>query len=107
MTKLTLPTNPTLAQFQKYVKDMCKERGFSEETLAEVYILFSEEAGELARVVRKTSGMKTDVTAKDFDAGGELTDLLIYLLHMANILGIDLEAAFRAKEAKNKQRTWA
>ena len=71
------------------------------------YILFSEEVGELARAIRKHSGLKTDVTVKDFDASGELADLLIYLLHMANILGIDLEAAFRAKEEKNKLRTWA
>jgi NTP pyrophosphatase (non-canonical NTP hydrolase) len=35
-----------------------------------------------------------------------LADCLIYLCAIANRYGIDLEAAFRAKEAKNRERTW-
>lgn len=107
MSILKLPDNPTLKQFQEYYEAACKERGFDKETLAEAFILFTEEVGEFARVVRKSSGSKTDTTARDASAREELADLFIYILHMANILGIDLEEAFRQKEEKNKQRTWA
>lgn len=107
MSQLNLPSNPTLKDFQKYVQKMCDERGFQHETLAQVFVLFAEEVGEMARVVRKTDGMKTDVDSGKPNASDELADLFIYLLDMANILGIDLEQAFRRKEEKNKLRTWA
>jgi NTP pyrophosphatase (non-canonical NTP hydrolase) len=85
---------------------MCRERGFDNETLGEAFILFSEEVGELARIVRKSGGIKTDIAAKKLKADEELADLFIYLLHIANILNIDLEDAFRKKEEINKQRNW-
>ena len=107
MSELNLPSNPTLKDFQKYVQQMCEERGFNHETLAQIFVLFTEEVGEMARVVRKIDGMKTDVLAKKPDADEELADLFIYLLDMANVLDVDLELAFRKKEEKNKLRTWA
>ncbi|CAN5647329.1 hypothetical protein BH23PAT1_BH23PAT1_1410 [soil metagenome] len=105
---LSLPKNPTVSDFQKYVDDMCQQRGFDKETLQEIFVLFVEEAGEFARIVRKLSGTKTDVAADGRlrDAGDELADLFIYLLHLANKLDINLEEAFRVKEEKNKQRSW-
>lgn len=86
---------------------MCKERGFDHETLQDIFILLSEEVGELARVVRKFSGIKTEVAARKYDAPDELADLLIYILHIANNMNIDLETAFRDKEEKNKKRSWS
>ncbi len=106
MSNLNLPYNPTLKDSQQYVDELCKERGFDKETLTEAFVLFTEEVGEMARIVRKTSGVKTDATAKGLNAADELADLLIYILHMANILEVDLEEAFRQKEDKNKQRRW-
>lgn len=106
MSNLHLPTNPTISDFQNYVTELCKERGFDKETLAEAFVLFTEEVGEMARIVRKTSGVKSDVNAKKLQVEDELADLFIYLLHMANILNVDLEKAFRQKEEKNKKRTW-
>jgi NTP pyrophosphatase (non-canonical NTP hydrolase) len=106
MSKLNLPASPTLQQFQTYLEEMAKERGFNKETLVEAFILFTEEVGEFARIVRKSGGMKTDVAAQKSSAADELADLFIYILHMANILGVDLETAFREKEEQNKRRTW-
>lgn len=37
---------------------------------------------------------------------GELADTLLYLLQLANVCGIDLEAATLAKIAQNYQRQW-
>ena len=36
----------------------------------------------------------------------ELADILIYLLHLSNILGLDLEESFWKKEEENDKRTW-
>ena len=106
MSKLHLPANPTLKDFQKYVDDMTKERGFDKETLQEIMILLTEEVGEMARIIRKSTGIKTYQRAHELDAGEELADLLIYVLHLSNKLGINLEQAFRDKEEKNKKRVW-
>jgi NTP pyrophosphatase (non-canonical NTP hydrolase) len=106
-TSAELPGKPTLGDLQQYYHQASIDRGFDKETAQDIFILFAEEMGELARIVRKTSGLKSRVSAKDLDVSGELADLLIYLLHMANAYGIDLEQAFRDKEEQNKQRTWA
>ena len=45
--------------------------------------------------------------AADKDAlAGELADVGLYLLQLAHIAGIDLEAAILEKLARNHQRTW-
>ena len=63
--------------------------------------------GELFRAVRRAEGLKVDPASRAADVADELADCLIYLCAIANRYGIDLEAAFCAKEAKNRERTWA
>lgn len=108
MSTLHLKPNPTLGDIQQYVIDMEKERGFTQQTLLEVWVLLSEEIGELAKCVRKTAtSMNTDKAKHyDFDAAGEFADILIVLSAVANRLGVDLEQAFRDKEEENKKRVW-
>ena len=65
-----------------------------------------EEVGELAKAVRKAVGGKMDVSKPDPNAGEEAADVLWMLMCICNSLGIDLETAFRAKQEKNKLRTW-
>lgn len=46
-------------------------------------------------------------TSKDkTELAGELADVTLYLLQLANITGIDLEQAVLDKLAKNYKRTW-
>jgi len=85
---------------------MKAERGFDKDTLAENFMMLFEECGELAKAARKSTGLKMAHDAATQDAAAEAADTLIILLGICNILDIDLEAAFRAKEEKNKQRTW-
>jgi len=39
-SSLILTDNPTLRDFQKYVAQIVKERGFDKETIAEMFMLF-------------------------------------------------------------------
>lgn len=107
-SKLHLPQNPTLADIQQYVIDMEKERGFSGIGVTEQTLLLIEEVGELCKVIRKHhTSMGIDVNKHyDFDAAGEVADVLIMLTAVANRLDINFEQAFRDKEEQNKQRTW-
>ena len=105
-SKLILKENPTLKDFQKYVIDMVDERGFEKETLPEVFMLFLEECGELAKAVRKNQGMKTDKNSEHFKIEHEAADVFMYFLDICNHLDVDLEKAFREKEEINKKRIW-
>ena len=106
MDELVLPENPRVQDYQAYIARMVKARGFDTESLPEIMLLMMEEMGELAKVVRKAHGMYIDNSSALSSAEDELADVFIYLLDVANNLGVDLEIAFRNKEAKNKQRTW-
>ena len=106
MSKLALKQNPTLRDFQTYVADMVKERGFDKETVPELFMLFLEECGELAKAARKTQKIKKDSGSEVFHLEHEAADVFIYLLDICNHFEIDLEKAFREKEAVNEKRIW-
>jgi NTP pyrophosphatase (non-canonical NTP hydrolase) len=104
-SKLHLKEDPTLADLQQYMREMVKERGFKDD-VAQRFVLLMEEMGELAKASRKHAGMgfADDTERKDLE--NEAADVLIVFLGLCNLLDIDLEKAFRAKEERNKQRVW-
>lgn len=85
---------------------MVQERGFDKETIAEIFMLFLEECGELAKAARKYQPVKSDPHSDKFSLDSEAADVFIYLLYICNRFGIDLEKAFRTKEDLNKNRHW-
>ncbi len=108
MNTLTLPEHPTLADFKRYVEQMEHERGFSDETILHSFMLLVEEVGELAKCIRKDDDiMRMDANKQhDDNATHEVSDVFSLLLSIANRLGVDIEQAFREKEAINSTRTW-
>ncbi|TXG77806.1 hypothetical protein E6P97_00910 [Patescibacteria group bacterium] len=103
---MSLPKRPTLQDYQILIQRLVIERGFDKETVPEVYMLLNEEVGELAKSIRKLHGMKVDDVSRKHDVAEEAADVLWLLVDLCNRLGIDLEQAFRDKEAKNRSRTW-
>ena len=108
MTKLILKENPTLADFQEWIKIMRKERGFDDESIIEECLLLGEEVGELFKAIRKhhTKIVFDDETSQNTEVAHELADVFNMLLCVANSAGINLEDAFRNKENINKKRKW-
>lgn len=102
-----LKQNPSLKDFQEYVREMEVERGFEKGTVIQACLMLGEEVGELFKAVRKTDvAMKIDHNSKVGSIDEELADIIIYLCSIANRLDIDLEKAFRDKEEINKKRVW-
>ncbi|MNT89591.1 hypothetical protein D3C72_2303450 [compost metagenome] len=68
----------------------------------------TEEVGELAKAVRKTTNIKIDVNKDNdkYDLTGEITDVFNYLLAMCRVFDIDLLEAFKEKEFRNCKREW-
>jgi NTP pyrophosphatase (non-canonical NTP hydrolase) len=101
-----LASAPTLSAFQAYVAELEAERGFADQTPVEKCLLLGEEVGELFKAVRRAQGLPVDPTTAIGGVADELADILIFLCSIANRYGVDLETAFREKEALNKSRTW-
>ena len=109
-----LPERPTMADFQRYVHDLEAFHGWLHVDLVHNCFLMGEEVGELFKAVRKVQRLfdepqkSTGEQTADRVAhvGEELVDVLNYLLAIANRLEIDVEAAFRAKNQRNLERTW-
>ena len=101
-----LPESAPLSLIQAYVHNMEVERGFSDQSTRDKCLLLGEEVGELFKAIRNSEGIAIDPESDVGEIADELTDVLIYLCAIANRYEIDLERAFRAKEAKNQSRTW-
>lgn len=104
----TINARSSLGALQWYIHDMVVRRGFDKETPRDVLLLMVEEVGELAKAVRKYLGLKSDQERKDRYPAleGELADVFIYLLDLANLLNISLFHALHEKEQENEKRTW-
>ena len=102
-----LPEHPTLKDLQQYMDEVCKERGWVKDTYSEKFLLFIEEVGELAKAMRKSAGLYVEkAKSNNIELEEEFSDVLSYLLDLANYFQIDLEKAFRDKEQINEGRTW-
>jgi NTP pyrophosphatase (non-canonical NTP hydrolase) len=95
-----------LSGVQRYVAEMEEERGFSHRTVIQQCLLLGEEVGELFKAIRKQQNLTVDPRSRIDNVEEELADVLIYLCAIANRLDVDLEDAFRKKEARNEERVW-
>lgn len=103
----SLKEDSSLREIQEYAKKMIMARGFEEETPQDILMLLTEELGELAKEVRKTTKVKVDKNAsRTPNLGNEIADVFNYLLALCVAEDIDLLQAFKNKEAINLKREW-
>ena len=101
-----LTQGASLPGIQAYVARMEAERGLDHQDLPSQCLKLGEEVGELYRAIRKLQGHPQDPDGRTADVGDEAVDTLILLMSIVNRCGINLEDAFRAKEARNETRVW-
>ncbi|ACO33776.1 MULTISPECIES: MazG nucleotide pyrophosphohydrolase domain-containing protein [Acidobacterium] len=95
------PPAPALKAFQEYYRRAAIQRGYSKEGPKECLLLMVEEVGELARAVRKREKLVRHASYEAVSESHELADVFLYVVHMANVLGIDLADVVRDKETLN------
>ena len=95
---------PPLQTFQKYYRRAAISRGFGSEGAKDTLVLMLEELGELARAIRKRSGIAQHGSSAVTDEGLELADVFIYVIHLANILNVDLGKIVQQKELVNLRK---
>ena len=84
-----------LRQVQKLVWDNKRRKGFNTTDVPYEFCLLQGEVAELFEAWRKKEPV-----------GHELADVAIYLLGLAEMLGVDLELAISEKMAVNEQRRY-
>ncbi len=107
---LEIKENPTMKDLQKAVYDLEAHHGWLDVDLIHNCFLMGEEVGELFKAVRKHQKYYNEDRSDDgtvADVAEEIVDVLNYLLAIANRLDIDVEAAFRQKNARNMTRSWS
>ena len=88
-----------IVEFQRYVSNFSKEKGFQDTTIEERTIYTMAKLGELAEVILKRDTIqdaKREISLEMFDVIWNICDL-------ANKLNIDLEKAFKEKMKINKK----
>ncbi|PEE40838.1 MazG nucleotide pyrophosphohydrolase domain-containing protein [Bacillus pseudomycoides] len=90
-----------LSEFQQYVANFSKEKGFADTTIEKRTMYLMAELGELTEAVlrRNDDNIKREI-------GLEMFDVIWNVCDLANKLGIDLEEAFQEKMEINRDRKW-
>lgn len=107
------PDLMTLPALQKHVADTCAHMNWTGATPEQLFLLFAEEVGELAKAIRNATslgieaGKAVDADTAKANLTEEFADVLSYLADLANHFDVDLDAAYRAKMTKNFGRNWA
>lgn len=105
--KLPIPA-PNLRAFQGYYRRVASQRGYERETAQNCLLLMVEEVGELARAIRKRERLLRHGRSQSHGSeAAEIADVFLYIIHMANILDLDLGTAVRDKEFRNLSRFMA
>jgi NTP pyrophosphatase (non-canonical NTP hydrolase) len=108
---ISLPEGASMKDYQRYIHELETLHGWLKVDLVHNCFLMGEEVGELFKAVRRYNklfdeGASTPPEQSRAQLGEELVDVFNYLLAIANRTGVDLEQAFREKNARNQQRSW-
>jgi len=111
---IELAPGANLAAYQTYIHELERLHGWLDVDLVHNCFLLGEEVGELFKAVRKVERLFPEGGASPgpddetvAHVGEEIVDVMNYLLAIANRLDIDLEDAFRKKNARNQTRSWS
>lgn len=103
MTDKLIDTAPLAAALQAFADERDWNRFHSPKNLA---MALTGELGELVELFQWLTEDESRALARDparrVALEDELADVQIYLVRLADVLGVDLDAAVRAKLAKNR-----
>ena len=83
----------SLNGFKYATGNLCKVKGWDKASIYNVWLLFSEEVGELASAIRQDQRLYKKTVRKDrgIDIESEMGDVFSYLFQLAYMLNVDLD----------------
>lgn len=85
--------------YKQSVMDMCKHKGWDTCSVEKVWLLLTEEIGELAGSIRRSNHCFRD--KKRIKIEDELGDVFSYLFQIAGMLDIDLDKMWATNQHKS------
>jgi len=98
-----IPTH-TLTALQQYYQTVSRQRGWQDESAEQTLELLKGEIEELEVELKKSAESESIENHEHSPLALELADVQLYVIHLANVLGIDLSQEVVFKEELNKQR---
>lgn len=92
--------------FKEETHNLCAAKGWDKAPIDKVWLLFTEEIGELASAIRHNQKLYRKTTRKSSDVVMELGDVFSYLFQLADMLNVDLDQMWRLQREKIKKRTY-
>ncbi len=78
---------------------ICRQKGWDRVPIQKVWLLFTEEIGELASAIRQSQGVYRKA-GKNIDVSNEMGDVFSYLFQLAYMLNIDLDRMWEIHKQK-------
>lgn len=109
---IELPPRAPMSEYQRYIHQLEILQGGLTADLCQICLYLDKDLGKLFTAIRQHESLlhqtekdPSEVEANRTQLAEELVDILNHLLALANRLEIDLESAFRRKNAFNQQPT--
>jgi NTP pyrophosphatase (non-canonical NTP hydrolase) len=96
-------------EYKQDTLELCRSKGWDKAPVSTVWLLFTEEIGELASAIRqyqrsfRKTGLKKE---RGTDIMTEMGDVFSYLFQLAYMLDIDLDEMWRRHKEKVQARTY-
>lgn len=78
---------------------ICRQKGWDRAPIHKVWLLFTEEIGELASAIRQSQGLYKKSGGSD-DVANEMGDVFSYLFQIAYMMNIDLDRMWEIHKQK-------
>lgn len=78
---------------------ICRQKGWDKAPVQKVWLLFTEEIGELASAIRQSQGVYRK-SGRNIDVATEMGDVFSYLFQLAYMLNVDLDRMWEVHKQK-------
>lgn len=79
---------------------ICRQMGWDRAPIHKVWLLFTEEIGELASAIRQSQGIYRKSGGKSDDVANEMGDVFSYLFQIAYMMNVDLDRMWEIHKQK-------
>lgn len=90
--------------YKDQIKVLCERKGWDKIPVDTVWLLFTEEIGELASAIRQNKKIFAKRATQDVVL--EMGDVFSYLFQLANMLDVDLDVMWELHREKMNKRNY-
>lgn len=90
--------------YKDQIKVLCERKGWDKVPVDTVWLLFTEEIGELASAIRQNKKIFAKRSTQDVVL--EMGDVFSYLFQLANMLDVDLDLMWELHREKMNKRNY-